>query len=242
MVRGRAGVFGQTKTLPARRHERVRRVPLGTRRYVRRRLWLRSTYDIGSGIIPQPDRGGQRISGPRMRDCAGEQAPPSWCPRRRGRRLAYATWRFVASRASATDGPAFEPQPFPMPPRPVAARPVPAPAPATVTTPTHPEPDVVEPDVDGNCPLTHPIKGKLSTGIYHRPARSRTTGPAPTAATATTTRPKRTDSARPSADRDPFPRRSAGPTVPPPRRRRRTCSRISRSSSRRATCSTWPLP
>src|SRR3954467_14375535 len=35
---------------------------------------------------PTTEPGGQRISGPRMRDCACEQARPSWCRRRRGRR------------------------------------------------------------------------------------------------------------------------------------------------------------
>jgi hypothetical protein len=45
-----------------------------------------------------------------------------------------------------------------MPPRPVASPAVPA---DTRTA--------IEPDADGNCPVTFPIKGKLSTGIYHRP-------------------------------------------------------------------------
>ena len=85
--------------------------------------------------------------------------------------LAYATWRFVATRAPASDGPAFESQPFPMPPRPVPARPEAA---RTLELPgpvldTDPAGDAVGPDADGNCPITHPIKGKLSTGIYHRP-------------------------------------------------------------------------
>jgi hypothetical protein len=69
--------------------------------------------------------------------------------------LAYATWRALAARTAASDGPAYEVQPFPMPPRPVTARPVPTVA--------------VDPDPAGGCPITHPIKGKLSTGIYHRP-------------------------------------------------------------------------
>jgi hypothetical protein len=72
--------------------------------------------------------------------------------------LAYAVWRVVASRAAASDGPGYESQPFPMPPRPVASPAVPA---DTRTA--------IEPDADGNCPVTFPIKGKLSTGIYHRP-------------------------------------------------------------------------
>ena len=67
--------------------------------------------------------------------------------------LAYAAWRFVASRSPASAGPGYETQPFPMPPRPVVVDPPPA----------------IAPDGEGNCPVSHPIKGKLSTGIYHRP-------------------------------------------------------------------------
>jgi len=67
--------------------------------------------------------------------------------------LAYATWRFVASRSQSAMGPGHEAQPFPMPPRPEVAG----------------SPPAIEPDTDGNCPVSHPIKGKLSTGIYHRP-------------------------------------------------------------------------
>jgi len=131
----------------------VRRVPLGTRRYVRRRLWLRRTYDIGSGIIPQ--------SGPEVNEfrAGGCETAPVRTLLRRGvvvgalAGLVYATWRFVASRSQGSAGPGYETQPFPMPPRPVVVDPPPA----------------IEPDVDGNCPVSHPIKGKLSTGIYHRP-------------------------------------------------------------------------
>src|SRR4029079_7934947 len=62
------------------------------------------------------------------------------------------------------------PQPFPMPPRPVAVRPETA---RSLELPGPDDardlPDAIDPDGDGACPLTHPIKGKLSTGIYHRP-------------------------------------------------------------------------
>jgi hypothetical protein len=81
--------------------------------------------------------------------------------------LAYAAWRFVAARTGDAVGPGFEAQPFPMPPRPVAV-----PSPPPVAVPTAPAADVpaaVPPDADGNCPLEQPIKGKLSTGIYHPP-------------------------------------------------------------------------
>jgi len=81
--------------------------------------------------------------------------------------LAYAAWRFAAARGAGSDGPGYEAQPFPMPPRPVAARPGTAPSPTAA--PVAPAPAAIAPDAEGGCPLTHPIKGKLSTGIYHRP-------------------------------------------------------------------------
>lgn len=80
---------------------------------------------------------------------------------------AYAIWRLTASNRGPDDGVRFEPQPAPLPPRPVA--------PERTGTPVASRTDLatvdaaVEPDADGNCPLTHPIKGKLASGIYHRP-------------------------------------------------------------------------
>ncbi|MGZ4675617.1 MAG: sunset domain-containing protein [Acidimicrobiia bacterium] len=80
----------------------------------------------------------------------------------------YAAWRFLAARAPATEGLSYQVQPFPNPPRPV-------PPPASATAASSPATAVdadsaaVEPDADGNCPISHPIKGKLGTGIYHRP-------------------------------------------------------------------------
>ena len=90
----------------------------------------------------------------------------------------YALWRLLETRQRES-GVAWEPQPFPMPPRPrpeptaVAPEPVagePAPGKA------EPEPAAervgssgwVEP-VDGACPVSHPVKGKLSSGIFHAP-------------------------------------------------------------------------
>ena len=76
--------------------------------------------------------------------------------------LAYAAWKFLAARAPDTAGVTYEPQPFPMPPRPVP--------PSTPKGPPSATPDVsIDPDTDGNCPLTHPIKGKRASGIYHQP-------------------------------------------------------------------------
>jgi hypothetical protein len=65
---------------------------------------------------------------------------------------AYAIWRKTASRAPAPAG-GWEPQPFPFPPQPVPD--------ATVAW--------VEPVEAGTCPANHPVKAKLSSGIYHLP-------------------------------------------------------------------------
>ncbi len=72
--------------------------------------------------------------------------------------VAFAAWKFLAQRAPDTGGVSYEPQPFPMPPRPIPASPA-----TPVAGPT------VAPDADGNCPVTHPIKGKRSSGIFHQP-------------------------------------------------------------------------
>jgi hypothetical protein len=71
--------------------------------------------------------------------------------------LVYAAWRFLAARAPDTGGVQYVPQPFPMPPRPV-----PPSTPADVAV-------RVDPNADGSCPSSHPIKGKRTSGIYHRP-------------------------------------------------------------------------
>ena len=80
----------------------------------------------------------------------------------------YALWRLIERRQHES-GVTWAPQPFPMPPRPVPVRdPAPGdPAPADAVT----EPRVaawVEP-VDGACPASHPVKAKLSSGIFHAP-------------------------------------------------------------------------
>jgi hypothetical protein len=72
--------------------------------------------------------------------------------------VAFAAWKYLAQHAPDTGGVRYEPQPFPMPPRPI-----PAPAPKPSAGPT------VAPDATGNCPVTHPIKGKRSSGIFHQP-------------------------------------------------------------------------
>lgn len=76
---------------------------------------------------------------------------------------AYSAWKFLAARAPDTAGVTFEAQPFPLPPRPIPpqpnlAQPVPA---ATASS--------ISPTDDGDCPASHPIKGKRASGIYHQP-------------------------------------------------------------------------
>ena len=107
--------------------------------------------------------------------------------------LAYAAYRAYRARVAAAPASAgsWEAAPFPFPPIP---RPAPTLAPATRPTavPDLPEPaaeparavepDVVEPpkepdflersvepDDAGDCPASHPVKGKLTSGIYHVP-------------------------------------------------------------------------
>ena len=76
--------------------------------------------------------------------------------------LAYAAWKILAARAPDTAGVTYEPQPFPMPPKPVPPK-------ARVEAEVESSTPFVEPGASGDCPLSHPIKGKLTSGIYHRP-------------------------------------------------------------------------
>jgi hypothetical protein len=74
--------------------------------------------------------------------------------------LVYAVWRAWRARVPAPTGEVrWEEAPFPFPP-------VPRPAPAPVAEP--PAAPWVEP-VDGACPASHPVKAKLSSGIFHVP-------------------------------------------------------------------------
>jgi len=70
--------------------------------------------------------------------------------------IALTIWKYLAARTPETGGVTYRPQAFPLPPEPVPTR---AAADAAA----------IDPDADGNCPLSHPIKGKTSTGIYHPP-------------------------------------------------------------------------
>jgi hypothetical protein len=81
--------------------------------------------------------------------------------------IAYAGWHWWKLRqpTSNTDiSWASAPFPFPPVPRPsVAATPV-ARAPETAKVEAF-----IDPCADGSCPVTHPVKAKLASGIYHLP-------------------------------------------------------------------------
>jgi hypothetical protein len=77
--------------------------------------------------------------------------------------LAYGAWRAYRARIvkpahDTTHDTTWEAAPFPFPPIP---RPAAAKAPAVVAVEPWIEP------VDGACPDSHPVKGKLASGIYH---------------------------------------------------------------------------
>ncbi len=65
---------------------------------------------------------------------------------------AYAVWHAIDDHRGL-DGPGWEPQPFPFPPQPRVAT---------------ADPAWVEPE-DAACPVTHPVKAKLASGIFHVP-------------------------------------------------------------------------
>jgi len=75
---------------------------------------------------------------------------------------AYAVWRAVEARQQPT-GLTWEPRPFPYPPEPRVA--------PAATGDDH-APGWVDAAVDGACPASHPVKAKLSSGIYHLPGGS----------------------------------------------------------------------
>ena len=90
--------------------------------------------------------------------------------------IGYAVWRAVRARMPApSDDLAWETAPFPFPPVPRPPRvdtpPVNEPANELAhdgDDPPAAAPAWVEAD-DGACPATHPVKGKLSSGIFHVP-------------------------------------------------------------------------
>ena len=84
--------------------------------------------------------------------------------------LAYSLWVAWRRRVPAP-GPGqvtWDSAPFPFPPIP---RPAPAATPPAAATPAAvPAVDpFTEPASDGTCPISHPVKAKLGSGIYHVP-------------------------------------------------------------------------
>jgi hypothetical protein len=73
----------------------------------------------------------------------------------------YAAWRaFEKSRPESTL--TWQPRPFPYPPEPVETPRAPE---GAETTPGAAWVDAAE----GGCPLSHPVKAKLASGIFHQP-------------------------------------------------------------------------
>jgi hypothetical protein len=80
---------------------------------------------------------------------------------------AFAAWKAWNARVPQRPrGVEWSTAPFPFPPVPRSSS---APAPAPAAPVRSPEVGWVEPDADGECPSTHPIKAKLGSGIYHLP-------------------------------------------------------------------------
>ena len=80
---------------------------------------------------------------------------------------AYAAWRSWSARVPERRGVDWSTAPFPFPPVPRPAAPQSPPQPQA-----HPEgarAAWVEPDAEGACPESHPVKAKLSSGIFHVP-------------------------------------------------------------------------
>jgi hypothetical protein len=77
----------------------------------------------------------------------------------------YAIWRVLDERSRASEL-TWTAQPFPSPPRPEIrdhANETPAAAPTATEVAAW-----VDPNGDA-CPVTHPVKAKLASGIYHEP-------------------------------------------------------------------------
>jgi hypothetical protein len=79
----------------------------------------------------------------------------------------YAAWRAWRARSRVRDAPnrglQWEAAPFPFPPVPRPPQPVVA-QPEALTP-------WVTPNGDGVCPASHPVKAKLTSGIFHVPGR-----------------------------------------------------------------------
>ena len=78
--------------------------------------------------------------------------------------IGFALYRVLQARQAQPEVPARDPWPPVTPPEPVSAPTEPA-----VTAAPVPAQTWVEPATDGACPVSHPIKGKLSSKIFHLP-------------------------------------------------------------------------
>jgi hypothetical protein len=81
--------------------------------------------------------------------------------------IAYAGWRAWKTRVPESSNVSWDSAPFPFPP-------VPRPSSPSATDPpaapgSNGAGTFVDPGDDGACPLTHPVKAKLASGIYHVP-------------------------------------------------------------------------
>jgi hypothetical protein len=90
--------------------------------------------------------------------------------------VAYAGWRAWKTRVPESSGVQWDSAPFPFPPVPRPAPSAPSTsAPSTSADVAPPAPAAsegaafVDPGADGACPVTHPVKAKLASGIYHLP-------------------------------------------------------------------------
>jgi hypothetical protein len=84
--------------------------------------------------------------------------------------MGYAMWR-AYERRKVNTGVSWDPQPFPYPPQPhteAPSEPAPPLAPIVETSGVN---GWVAPN-DGACPTTHPVKAKLTSGIFHVPGGS----------------------------------------------------------------------
>jgi hypothetical protein len=85
--------------------------------------------------------------------------------------IAYAGWRAWKTRVPESSNVSWDSAPFPFPPvpRPSTAAVTDAPAAARSAPVSNGADAFIEPGDDGACPLTHPVKAKLTSGIYHVP-------------------------------------------------------------------------
>jgi len=86
--------------------------------------------------------------------------------------MGYALWR-AYERRKVNTGVNWDPQPFPYPPQPHTDTPsetesAPATAPAPPADDAPVESGWIEPN-DGACPTSHPVKAKMTSGIFHVP-------------------------------------------------------------------------